>query len=307
MSKDTGMDDITDAEMDNLSDAEREALSGTDEMDAADDGVNDELDASPDDDVDNGEEAAAESDDAGDEAAAAESSDDGDDGDEAQKAAADDDSDYVEPFTPQYNAEMPEEIEAKLKELDEKFEDGEISLSEYNAERDPLNLAKIKAELASEQNEQVAEQLWQYQQKLFMQDHSEYKDNPVAMSMLNAALNTLYADESNAGKDGLWFLRNADKLAKEKAAEFTGANKADELGDLGEKNTPNPPNPPRRQGKGKEAKRTAPPTLSQTPQADSSISGDTAFDSMDNLDGMDLEQALARMPESERDKYLAAH
>lgn len=225
----------------------------------------------------------------------------GDDG--AAAAAAEDDRD--EPFLPRYVADPVADYKGAMAALDKKFEDAEITLAEYNTQRDTLIRAQTKAEIAAEQNEQLAQQRWDWEVKHFIKDIRRNEDIDYDKPLLGAALDTAVKALANlkdaqgnlvhADKDGDWFLAEAHKQVK---AEFG----------LGKKATvtpivPNGEKPPK--------PRAVPTTLAGIPAAEIQSTGDTdPFASIDKLfaDGRteEAEMKLAGLSKADQQRYLRA-
>lgn len=207
------------------------------------------------------------------------------------------------------------------KELRAKHRDGDISSDEYDDKLDAINdriaaldRTKADAEHALKQNEsvQTAQYQWTIQQvkKDFKSEGIDYDKNPVLMQMWDTNVKQLAAKEENATKTAEWFLRAAHKLVKlevAKVAESLGFMKGDAPAPKGEK-----PAAPAVDKKAavKAATAARKPDTSKVkgvgtlPAAEASdVSGDE-FSDLDNLTGVDLERALAKMPEDTANKYL---
>jgi hypothetical protein len=226
-------------------------------------------------------------------------------------------------FAPQYQvqgvenfkevvAQLDAELDTKAADLAAKYESGELSFTDYRKEeralsrfyedqRQELVKANLKAEIAAEHSRQSSAQKWELEQNLFFSDRAEnadYKTDPVLRGALSAQLEVLYADEKNAGKPGIWFLREAGKALDERFNRVAA------------------PTSPQANSKLKETeemlrKRKAshpdiPKTLASIPTAEENVDNKNEFDWLDKLSGLDLERAMAKMSDTERDRYLAA-
>lgn len=206
------------------------------------------------------------------------------------------------------------------KELRAKHRDGEISSDEYDEKLDEINdkinaldRTKADAEHALRQNEsvQTAQYQWTIQQvkKDFKAEGIDYDKNPVLMQMWDTNVKALAAKEENATKTAEWFLRAAHKLVKievAKVAESLGFSKGEAPAPKGEK----PAAPVDKKAAVKAATAARKPDTSKVkgvgtlPAAEASeVSGDE-FSDLDNLTGVELERALAKMPEDTANKYL---
>ncbi len=275
------MAEYSEEELAGLTEAEREELTGADE---------DEIAAL--------REVAGEDEEDSDDEEVEESAEDGavaegESGEDEEQAVAAEDDDAPQ-FIHRYEAPPVDGYEAKLQSLDEKFEAGEIALREYNAQRDELRAAQLKAEIAAESAAQEAEQRWKWEIDRFMDDHDQYKKDPILHAALDAAVKNLAADEANTDKTGRWFLREAHK---EVSKRFGG----EEQGDKPAEKTAEKQSQPR----GKPDLKAVPRTLGQVPAAESNDTGGE-FASLDRLDGADFEKAFARMTPDQQERYLKA-
>lgn len=207
------------------------------------------------------------------------------------------------------------------KELRQKHRDGDISSDEYDDKLDAINdkinaldRTKADADAALRQNEsvQTAQYQWTIQQvkKDFKAEGIDYDKNPVLMQMWDANVKALAVKEENATKTAEWFLRAAHKLVKlevAKVAESLGFSKGESV-----KTDAEPKKPVKADTKAavKAATAARKPDTSKVkgvgtlPAAEASdVSGDE-FSDLDNLTGVDLERALAKMPEDTANKYL---
>ncbi len=151
--------------------------------------------------------------------------------------------------------------------------------------------------MAREQTEQTAAQRWQWEQDRFfsIEANKVYLGDPMISSAFNTAVKSLAADDSNNDKPMAWFLEEADRMTRERFN--VPESKEDGDGKGGEK----------RNGKrgGKKADRSKiPPNLGDLPAADVAETGGDEFSRLDGLEGMELEQALAKMSPSEQERYL---
>ena len=195
---------------------------------------------------------------------------------------------------------VSDDIKAKLKDLDEKFDAGDIERAAYNEQRDTLNrqvvMDNIKARDAAK-----ADLVWRKEQVYFFTARPEYRGDKGAdgkyvgnlksktlMGALREAVASISNDPKTANLSGMETLIAADKSVKELFGIKPAAAPA---------------------GKGKEkpakpaAKLPGDQTLGDIPAAaPNETSG--AFAELDKLSGEAYEDALAKMPERLRNAYL---
>lgn len=211
---------------------------------------------------------------------------------------------------PQYQAQLPENYEqqvADLKtrevELRQKFKDGDIDLEEFDtqreaisAERDTLSRAALKAEISQEMTQQQAQANWTFQvQSLFATAKAagvDYSANTALQSDLDLFVKRLAADDANADKPAEWFLTEGHKRVVALHGLATTA----------------PAPTPKEESKPAPASRkapidAAPKTLAQVPGGDGPGDVGGEFAHLDALGGDDLENAIARMTPTQREKY----
>lgn len=214
----------------------------------------------------------------------------------------------AENFAPRYQAELPSDFEAKINGLTQEsmtlakqFKDGEIEFDEYNqkiadinAQRDELNTARIKAEIATEMNVQSLEQQWVSTVKSFntqVANEIDYAKDDAKAGDLDSFVKALAAKPENAGKPMRWFLDEGHKRVK----ALHGIADTNPTGS--DKQVTKEP------AKRKSPVAAAPKTLAQVPGSDGP--GDLAgeFADLDNLEGLELEQAISRMTPAQRERY----
>lgn len=203
---------------------------------------------------------------------------------------------YQVPPVDGYEEKVAEFATQKV-ELRRQMNEGTIDLDQYEAAKDALvaqemalREQKIKADISAEQNEQSSKARWQWDQEQFFsaKENAIYQDEFV-LAAFDAAVRKLGNDAANADQKGSWFLREADKMVR---ARF-GVAKAD---------APQPKPDGR-----KPDLSVVPKTLGHLPAADIPQTGDVGeFDHLDRLNGLQLENAVARLSESERERYRAA-
>lgn len=214
-------------------------------------------------------------------------------------------------FRPKYQASMPEGYEAKINDLTQEslalaqqFKDGEIDfdvytakVSELNTKRDELNRAATKAEIASEMNAQSAEQEWSHTVTQFaaqVKREIDYTKDVEKQQDMDLFVKSLASNPANAEKSMRWFLEEAHRRVK----ALHGIKSTAQASDGADKD------PVKQAAKDRKSPvDSAPKNLSQVPGSEGP--GDLAgeFAHMDNMDGMELEMALAKMSPDQRDRY----
>lgn len=207
---------------------------------------------------------------------------------------------------PRYESALPEDYQAQVDAiktesdaLAKSFRAGEIDFDEYTVQaqalterRDGLLAARVKAEIAGEMKAQSAEQEWRDTVQSFMrrvakEENLNYSQDAAKQKTLDIYVKELAADESNADKPMDWFLEEAHAMVKARYG-------------LNNKRMDEKPVKPR-----KPPLDSLPQTLANVPGGDGP--GDLAgeFTDLDGLEGIDLEQAIARMTPAQREKYAA--
>lgn len=300
-------------EEDDLSPTEKAAL---EELAGDDDGDDDDDESGNDDDGKVDDAAAAKDDEAKGDAKAGES---------AEAATADDDEDDDEPaqkFAPRYKVELPEDFADQVKALDKselalakKFKAGEMEAEEFIAEqkalagkRGALQKLQDKAETFEELNKQSAEQEWQHSIHTFMRkvkkvDGIDYQKDTEKQADFDTFVKALAAKPENANKDYDWFLSTAHKRVK---VLHGIADKVETKGKEEGKADAKPDAKAAAKAARKPNLAAIPKTLAHVPGGDGPGDVNDEFVELDKLDGIEYEQALARMTPAQREKYLKA-
>ena len=200
---------------------------------------------------------------------------------------------------PIFNAELPNDYEGQVKaireqkrELAKKFDEGEISVAEYQDSLDDLNdkqadlrEAKFKASLAQEAQQNQAADDWGTTVQKFLQSHPETSSSDFRLRAFDMAVRMVTGDDAN--KD----MSNLEQLEK------AYASFAKEFGIAATENkTP-----------AKQEKRTV-PNIGNLPQSDISETDNGRFAALDRLietDPIKFEETLAKMSAADREAYLA--
>jgi hypothetical protein len=205
----------------------------------------------------------------------------------ATEVTEDDADDYDEPFIAQYQADPVEGYTEKLTELDTLFENGEVTLKDYNAQREALLKQQLKAEIAHEQKSQAASQRWQWEIDRFMEDNSGYQQDPIMYAALDAAIKNLANKPENADKNGRWFLSEAHKAVQSR------------FGKPAQTQAPASQKPGRND---------VPRTLSTLPAADVNDAGGSEFAHIEALFNkgkvVEAERLLSKMTPDQQSRYL---
>lgn len=210
---------------------------------------------------------------------------------------------------PLIRAEVPADIEAQKTaieaqrdEIAQKFEDGDMTAREFQAENRKLDKKDSdldwlvrKAELSAETTQAQTEATWYQSTSEFLADHPEIMKNELVYNAFDAVVRKITGDKANHGL--------SDRKQLEKAhAEWAEA--------LGIKVEPAPKTPaakaPAATAKGK---RDLPPNLGTVPAATASETDDGKYAALDRLidtDPLAYEAALAKMSPAETDAYLAS-
>ena len=203
-------------------------------------------------------------------------------------------------------ADFQEQISAThdaQRDLLQRFQDGELEVSEYAAElskiteqRDALVAARIKAEISQEMVEQASAREWQQAVNRFIDlvakdDQVDYRADAARAKDLDAFVKLLANDPENAQQSSEWFLQEAHKLVNARRGGTVTATKDD----------PRPRPAPR-----KPDLKAVPKTLAHVPGSDGPGDVSDEFGNVDALEGLDLESAIARMTPAQRDKYARA-
>lgn len=226
----------------------------------------------------------------------------------------------VEPI---YQAQAAENLDAKLKELAQarrearrKYEEGELSEDQYDAEldrieqeRDTVNSARIRAEVSSEMTVQQLTREYQKTIASFFGDVKkagfDYTDeaNKGAMQYLDKTIKALaQAAEGDEGPE-LWreILNNAHMLTAAKFKIPTQKAAGDEPGKDG------------KTSKAVEVARSrtpdlskVPPTVGRGPSAGTPSVNSDEFSHLDGLSGIALERAVARLTPDQQERWEAA-
>lgn len=214
-----------------------------------------------------------------------------------------------------YEAQLPENFQDMVQDLADKeaqlkakFRSGEIEFDDFEeqrsaltAQRETLTVARTKAEISQEMQAQTAEQVWLNTVGNFLTQTAstpggiDYRTDAEKGADLDEFVKNLAAKPANADKPMEWFLTQADRRVRAlHGLPATGAAPTP---------TPTPTPAPAAQGR-KPPTEAAPRTLADVPGGDGPGDVGGEFADVLALDGEEYEQAIARMSQSQRDKFL---
>ena len=202
---------------------------------------------------------------------------------------------------PLFNADLPADIEAQRTALDEKeaaidqqYDEGDILFTEHkqalrdiNKQRNALDRAELKAELAAEAYQTQIDNSWQASQTAFFASHPELNTaNEVQMT----ALDHLVRQETKATLD-----KGGSIGVPELERAYTKYKQAFNI----EAAAPKQAKAPSAKNEG-----VIPPNLGKLPAATANDTDDGKFAHLDRLEGVAFEEALAKLSDAQRDEYL---
>lgn len=210
------------------------------------------------------------------------------------------------PPVPLFRADAPADIEAKRQSIDAKeddfvakFDEGEITFAEYNKqvrilnqERNSLDIAVLKSDLAREAQQSQIDNTWQSTASSFVDAHPMISKNEALWSSFDTVLRRVTSEVIAKGhQPGQRELEKAYKQWSE---------------DLGISETPKADPTPT-----PKAKKVidVPPTLGKVPAATATDTDDGKWASLDRLaesDPLKFEAAMMRLSDAERDEYTRA-
>lgn len=225
-------------------------------------------------------------------------------------AAATEPEAVVEEDKPAFNYMLPvnlvEDFDKKLEDIKNdkvalraKFDEGDMNLAEYEDAREALNdkAYDLKTQQSTalnnaEANKQAGIQRWEVEQEVFFnQDaNSIYADKYIGAAF-NQAVIDLANDPKNANWSGPKFLAEADKLVR-KSFNLTAPAKEEAVA----KPTIRKPN-----------LTAVPKSLANLPNAETDTTKGGEFAHLDKLEGLELEQALAKLTDAQQQRYAIAN
>lgn len=210
---------------------------------------------------------------------------------------------------------MIAEVDTRMDALETKLDEGEIQLSEFMRESRQLNNARQdlvadrrEQEILRNTNAALYQTDWDTSVANFMAENTRFQ-NEIMMGALQAALSNLYADPDNVGSSHQWYLETAGRAVTEQITprEATSENPPDNqnspqrqrLAEIGEQQG-------KRAAQATKDRQQIPQNLANVPASQDNPGDDDEFSHLDRLDGVKLEQELAKMSEAQQDRYLRA-
>ena len=195
----------------------------------------------------------------------------------------------------------------ELSDLQQKWDDGELTEAEYNIETSVLErkMARLegKIEAAEEQAEDEAAKIehynqqvqaaWNQEEKAFFEqpENKAFLESPRKLEALNKIVTELQQNPNLTPKDFNKLLKDARNSYVQEFGEFYQGARQPESKSQPTKQQPRKVEPPK--------------TLAHVPVAEPNNVLDGRFAVLDNIkDPEQLEKAIARMSQSDRDAYL---
>jgi len=246
----------------------------------------------------------------------------------AAAAATTTDDEEDAPFVATYTAPPVEKYDEKITALDTreadastKFKAGEMDFAAYQdeskaieKERRELNEAHLKHTIASEQQIQSSEQRWVWEINRFYRrverdEHIAYGKSSLLLAALDTRVKELANDKANSDKDSTWFLEEAHRQIKTELG--IGKKSAAGESDAAAKAAAEARAKADAEAKAKAAaarkpeRKSIPKDLGGLPAGGKEdAGGEDEFAALDALEGIELENALARLPKEKADRYL---
>ena len=219
----------------------------------------------------------------------------------ASATVEDPQADDPEPFIAKMPVPQGEAVDydAKIAELAQKFEDGDVSTAEYNAELTSLIANKVKAESAAELNASVETQLWERQKADFFDNNEQYRKSAVLFGALGAAISQLERDAAE-GKGA--------RLSGTKLLQEAHRNVLTEFGQVPPAARTAPATPKTSRAGTAPDLKGIPQTLVDVPVADAAETGKDRFAELDRLsdtDPAEWERRIAAMSPADQAAYGA--
>ena len=212
----------------------------------------------------------------------------------------------AQPVVPRYEAQLPQDydqqiaaLKARDAELRQRFRDGDIdiderdaALAEIAAEREQLLIQKATAETLARINEQNQRQAQADYERRFVErvkadgiDYTQQRN----INLFNTLLAELQEEHGDKGRDWLW--NEAHKaVMRARGVPLSRAASQDPVADAKAKRKP--------------PVDAAPTTLAQVPGSDGPGDVSDEFSDVLALDGLEFEEAIARMSPAQREKFL---
>jgi hypothetical protein len=194
-------------------------------------------------------------------------------------------------------------VRAPLEDARKKWGEGDITNEQFHAisdeiqdKLDALTVAETEARVAAQFNADAQGSMWEKVQADFMDENPDwtYAKNPLRYEALSSCLKINAETWTKAGYSDYKCIRLA-KAEVEKAFGLPAKVEPESKAEPTPKATP----------RAKPDLKSVPTTLAHVPAAaDIETGSDSEFDMLDKLDGLALEQAIARLPEYKQEEYL---
>lgn len=196
------------------------------------------------------------------------------------------------------------DVDKRLVEIADKFDNGDLTAREFTLEQNRLFEEKtrltVDARIAERSIEDSQNQWLRNTVPAFLANHTQYAPNTPAFEMLDAEVQRLQRQALAKGQDAFspTILAEAHDNVLKTAAQLAG------------KTVPAAQTPLAAKTTATKTAREMPPTLAHTPAAAISDTTDGGqydyYDRLGDDDPEKLEKAYEKLPESERDNYLAS-
>lgn len=196
------------------------------------------------------------------------------------------------------------DIDKRLEEIADKFDNGDLTAREFTQEQNRLFEEKtrltVDARIAERSIEDSQNTWLRNTVPAFLANHTQYAPNTPAFEMLDAEVQRLQRQALAKGQDAFspTILAEAHDNVLKTAAQLAGKTVSAAQTPLAAKTT------------AAKTVREMPPTLAHTPAAAISDTTDGGqydyYDRLGDDDPEKLEKAYEKLPESERDNYLAS-
>lgn len=232
-----------------------------------------------------------------------------------------------------YKADLPEDYQQRMDDLAAqrealaaKFKAGEMEFDDYRAqdatlleERAQLGQALTKAEVFQEMNRQNLEKSWNaavlaFTDAVLASEGVDYRADPAGQKKLDGFIQAITADPDNAELSLREILDKAHGMVKMVYKPVTrGTEPAADKQAGAEPNKPGQDQNPDKKAAAAKPDKSRKPDLSGLPATLAHVPGGEGpgdlgggeFSDLDGLDGIALEQAIAKMSPAQRDKYAA--
>lgn len=189
-------------------------------------------------------------------------------------------------------------IDEDIEKIGNEMHEGDIDLQEYHVKMNKLSndrtilaIEHAQSEFVAKNNASLTEQRWTWDRDRFFEMNTSYEENPAAYAAFSSIVNTVLATNEYVDRSGADVLAEADRQYKSLFAP--------------EPVKPDVPETPSVKPVLKVVK--IPKTLGGMPAASSADADEGGeFAAIDKLDGMELEEAMARLTPEQSDRYAAS-